>query len=32
MANNLLHIDDGKAVPSSYSLTILEFLNLCILF
>ena len=28
MANNLLHIDDGKAVPSSYSLTILEFKDL----
>ena len=30
MANNLLYIDDGKAVPSSYALTILEFKELSV--
>jgi hypothetical protein len=28
MRNDLIHIDDGKAVPSSYALTILEFKDL----
>lgn len=28
MSNNLLYINDGKAVPSAYALTILEFKEL----